>query len=572
MPAGAKEQINTIVNGSTFYKNKPVWIQKFYCVTDYIVSQNINNKHDINKDYVNIHQETMVSILGIDNRQISTMLKDAVRSGLLIKDGIWKAAVIARNGKESIYIEEGKSYGYQFKGQYELTGQTIEDNRTMNEKFLSNTWDKFGKYFKGLPEYRETLSFIKIDVTNIEEMIHEVLCTKQKKKSQKEKYNEFIGEPELHSVGNNKKIITNIPFDGVIAPAKNHALSKAACSYLGYIEGGVIVPCEDCDFEIVRYRDKSALTSIAKCNRALYLINNGYMIPTRTHKSSRVFCAVTNLNKALRKAIRLDGKKIVGLDIANCQPLLASVLISDYWFNKTGNVPEDVRQYIYDCETGRFYENFMKEINLPDELRSQFKVDFFGKVFFSMVIEESNELKDMFIKKYPSCWEAICHIKGGTYSDDYNFFAKKLQALEASIIFDDVNVTLMRMGIKAFNIFDSVYVNNRQDFEVAKQLTKDAFNKYSLNPTLNIEYEEHLLENEEQEVRNQHDGGVTDTQILKETEITTEHKPEAELTPEEQRYIDEWEERLRKNEERDKEQEMIRKSYLDSSVKKRWWG
>ena len=67
------------------------------------------------------------------------------------------------------------------------------------------------------------------------------------------------------------------------------------------------------------------------------------------------------------------------------------------------------------------------------------------------------------------------------------------------------------------------------------------------------------------------DNGVLDAQILNETEIAIEHKPDAELTADEQRYIDECEERLRRNEERDKEQEMIRKSYLDRSVKNRRW-
>ena len=576
IPAGATEKIDTIVYGSAFYKNKPVWIQKFYCLADYIAAQNINNEHDIDKDYVNIHQETMAAILGVDNRQVAAMLKDAVSSGLLIKDGIFKAAVIAGSGKNKIYIADGKSYGYQFKEHYELTEIRIADNRSMNEHLINNTWDKFGKYFRGLPEYRNTLSFIKIDAANIEDMLHEVLSNKQKKKSQKEKYSDFISETELHSVENNKKIITTIPFDGVIVPAKNHTLSTAACSYLSCFEGGVFVPCELCTIEIVRYRDKSALTSIAQCKRALYLINSGYMIPTRTHECSRVFCAVTNLNRALRKAIRLDGKKIIGLDIANCQPLLASVLIKKYWRDKEANLPNDVAQYIHDCEAGQFYNNFMIEINLPDELRAQFKEDFFSKVFFSKVIEKNNVLKDMFIKKYPSCWVAICDIKGGMYSDDYNYFARMLQAVEASIIFDDVNLGLISKGIKAFNIFDSIYVNNRQDFETAKQMTKEAFNRYGLNPTLKIEYEEHLTYDEEQNVREQHHGRVSGTQIIDQIidqiEKAIEHKPEAELTADEQRHIDEWEERLRKNEERNKEQEMIRKSYLDRSVKDRRWG
>ena len=67
------------------------------------------------------------------------------------------------------------------------------------------------------------------------------------------------------------------------------------------------------------------------------------------------------------------------------------------------------------------------------------------------------------------------------------------------------------------------------------------------------------------------DNGVLDAQILDKTETEIQYKPDADLTADEQRSIDEWEERLRKNEERDKEQEMIRKSYLDRSIKNRRW-
>ncbi len=578
-PAGAKEKIDIIVDGSTFYKNKPVWKQKFYYLCDYIATQNLNNEHDVNKDYVNVHQETMAGVLGIDNRQMATVLKDSVGKDLLKTDGIWKAAVISRRGNEVVYIEEGKSYGYQFSDWNELTEISIMDNRGMNKKIINNTWEKSGKDNSVLQEYQDVLSFIKIDESRVNETLSEILSNKQKKKKQKENYRDFISETELHFEERNNKKYEYIPFDGVIVPEQTSTNSKAACSYLDSLQGGVFVPCQSNELTTSRKRNKAAKglyeepvqTTITRCRKALYIINGGYMIPTRPEKHSRVYCEVTNLNRELRRSIRLDGKKIIGLDIANSQPLIASILIKKYWMDKPGGVPEDVTRYQCDCEAGMFYNYFMTDINLPDELRPQFKEDFFSKVFFSMVIEKNNVLKDLFIGKYPSCWEAICEIKGGLYSDDYNCFAKLLQSVESAIIFDDVNMGLIMAGVKAFNIFDSIYVNNRKDLELAKALMVAAFNKFGVHPTIKTEYEEHLSENEQLKVPEHAHSVVLDARIPTQTEIEVECMPAAGLTAEEQKYIQELDEICKKGEARSKEQELIRQSYLDRTVKGSRW-
>ena len=190
----------------------------------------------------------------------------------------------------------------------------------------------------------------------------------------------------------------------------------------------------------------------------------------------------------------------------------------------------------------------MRQINISEELKSQFKQDFFRKVFFSKVIEKNNALKDMFIKKYPNCWDALCELKGGLYSMDYNEFAKGLQEIEAAIIFDNVNMGLIRRGINAFNIFDSVYVNSRENYEIAEQLIIKAFKEFDVKPTLRLEYEEHSIENERQ---------------------VAISKSIAELTREEQDYLEELDEVIAKNEKRRKEQEAFRQYYLNRSVRGR---
>ncbi len=67
------------------------------------------------------------------------------------------------------------------------------------------------------------------------------------------------------------------------------------------------------------------------------------------------------------------------------------------------------------------------------------------------------------------------------------------------------------------------------------------------------------------------DSGVLDTQIPEETAIAMEDKSETGLTAAEQEYIDGLEKMRRRDEERTKEQEMIRQSYLDKTVKGSRW-
>ena len=285
-----------------------------------------------------------------------------------------------------------------------------------------------------------------------------------------------------------------VPFGGVIVPEKTVNFDKKT-------QSGNSIRCEPCTFNIADCRDSEDETSlyiepdsmtIARCNKALFVINEGYMVVTRPVQHSRVYCAVTHLNRELREHLRLNGKRVAGIDIRNSQPLIACIIIRRYWIDKLGYLPDDVLRYQAACESGQFYDGFMQAFKLPAALRSEFKADFFSKVFFSMVTEKENILKAMFIERYPSVWQMVCDEKGGLYSRNYGEFASKLQKAEATIIFDNVNMELLRRGIKAFNIFDSIYVNSREDYDLALQLIKETFYELGLNPSFNTEGIENL--------------------------------------------------------------------------------
>lgn len=503
MPAGAKEIIDSLVDASPAYINKPVWKQKFYHLADYVTDQNTSRELDPSIEYVNLNETISAKILGVNNQEIANILRDTISSGLFMCDGISYRATTAQKGKKTVFLTEGKSRGFQFRQWNPIKEVTVIDCRSTYERTFINSKKMLLNHDKSLRDYNEVLTRIKIDESDVEECLSKTFKEKRKKKSQKENYRRLIKNFKNNIRPNNNIQCTYIPLVGAFVPIKDLEVFSMVPSYLDKNKHGAFVPCTPAIFEIRRFNDLGsdeikAIT--ARCNRSKFIINGGYVLPTRPNKGSRVYNAITNLKRELRKAIRLDGKKIVGLDISNSQPLIATILLREYWMNKAGYLPDDVRQYQADCETGQFYNNFMRIIDVPYDLRPLFKENFFAMVFFGEVKEWSHVLKDLFVDRYPNCWEAICELKGEPRTNDYKRFSKRLQKKEAEIIFDRINMGLIRQGILAFNIFDSIYVNNRHDFEIAKQLTKEAFNEYGLNPTLKLEYEEHLAENEMMEM------------------------------------------------------------------------
>ena len=529
MPAGTKDKVDIIVDNSTFYRNKHVWKQKFYYLCDYITAQNINTEIDTDADYVNINEEITAKILGVNNQEIATMLRNSVAADLFKKDGIVIRATKTKIDNKTVYLTEGKSCGYQFNDWNYLEEVTVSESRSSSNKTISKAQRFLLSYDKNLKLYHETLKFIKLDESKPEKIILEILSANQKKKSQKENYDRFMKlyKRNLHKRNPNKHTIPYIlPLDGAFVPIQNDANLKAVLSYLNTFRYGAFVPGQFFDTVLsypgnfkdgkfvpdetkkpIEMNSHEVIDAIIRYRRSINVINGERIFSSRPNRKSRVYNDITSLKRELRKMILFDGKKVIGLDIANSQPLIAYILIKDYWLKKlqidSGQqgsmsiLPQDVEQYRADCETGMFYNNFMRQLNLPDHLRRQFKNDFFAKVFFSEHKIWKDPLKDLFMEKYPSCWEAICKLKGGLNSKKYNQFSIMLQEKEAKIMFDTVNIQLINLGIKAFNIFDSIYVNNMKDYDTARKITLEAFKAYGLHPTITPEYiEEDNNENE----------------------------------------------------------------------------
>lgn len=208
---------------------------------------------------------------------------------------------------------------------------------------------------------------------------------------------------------------------------------------------------------------------------------------SRPREHGRVHTNLTNLPRELRSYLRYEGKSFMEIDVRNSQPLIASILVKAYFEKQQlDKLPDDVIQYQKDCEDGKFYDYFMEINNIEQdqESRKDFKKVFFSKVFFSKVTNLANPLKDQFMERYPSCYEAICSIKGGLNSNDYNQFAITLQCKEAELIFDEVNMSLLKMKIPTFNIYDSILCLPEHQ-RIVEEMILSAFKSVGILPKLN---------------------------------------------------------------------------------------
>jgi len=177
IPKDIFEPVNKMIENDAFYKHKPIWKQKLYHLFEYIALQNIDNELGPTSDYVNINMERTAKILAVNNKQMAKILKDCVSNRLLRKDGIMKKAVKVKVGKRTIYLEQGKSYGYQFNVVPDLIEVTIDDNRSLYSRNVHDL-KKLANSQEDLRAYQEVLSQISIDTEGLEETFKQILENK----------------------------------------------------------------------------------------------------------------------------------------------------------------------------------------------------------------------------------------------------------------------------------------------------------------------------------------------------------------------------------------------------------
>ena len=233
-------------------------------------------------------------------------------------------------------------------------------------------------------------------------------------------------------------------------------------------------------YEVIPEKMPTELIAVNK------ILSIGVKVSPRKNSAGRVYTTLTNLPRIYRPFLRLNGKPLIGFDIANSQPLIASIVFRMYSERTYDCIKDDVLQYQAACEDGLFYEYFMKLNNVDttcDDTRTKFKAEFFGKVFYTKEVEKENYLKTQFKEKYPTCYEAIFNIKGGLYSKEYKMFPVMMTEIETAIMFQ-TNIEVIKMGYDVVNIFDSLYSDSEEAIAKAKRIVIEKFNEVGICPKL----------------------------------------------------------------------------------------
>ncbi len=219
----------------------------------------------------------------------------------------------------------------------------------------------------------------------------------------------------------------------------------------------------------------------------------------------RVHTPLTSLAKPLRCCLSVDGETLVGLDLANSQPLIAGICARQFFnsakgrqrllqrsFNNQANpyrfrqsIKEarpkrlGVERYIALCEDGLFYESLMQE----GDDRDRFKQRFYPNVFFGENHWRSS-LKERFEHRHPEVAEMLRKMK----RKEYQRSAWLLQNIEAMLFIDCIanRIRSERQELPLFTIHDCL-LTVPQDIDYLASVIRDEFAKLSVDPTLKKE-------------------------------------------------------------------------------------
>lgn len=149
----------------------------------------------------------------------------------------------------------------------------------------------------------------------------------------------------------------------------------------------------------------------------------------------RVHTPITSLPKGLRSCLRIDGHRLVGLDLANSQPLIAGLVASQFHGSKAtqarlrqrifraganpyhcrkprpagraANRP-DLQRYMELCEAGQLYESLMSPDDDRDRIKRCFLTAMYGKNHWE------DRLKKRLTSQYPSVAGMLWSLKAKT--------------------------------------------------------------------------------------------------------------------------------------------------------------
>jgi len=228
---------------------------------------------------------------------------------------------------------------------------------------------------------------------------------------------------------------------------------------------------------------------------AIEMIESRTFFQTVDNTAGRLHNNITNLSRQIRPFLRYGNENLIEIDIANSQPFLFNVLISEALKNPSfhsffnfnhGNIilsyDSGLERYKELTSRGELYEYLMKEMGIKED-RETFKKRFFGKICYCKENPRyiTRERK-IFAKLFPAVSAIISYYK----IEDYKQLAIKLQRAEADIMINTVAKKLAEQGIFLLTIHDSI-LTTKENVEIVKETILTEFkNKFNLIPTFKI--------------------------------------------------------------------------------------
>ncbi len=208
--------------------------------------------------------------------------------------------------------------------------------------------------------------------------------------------------------------------------------------------------------------------------QVLQLVNDGGRVQNPEDKSGgRFFSNVTNMKKELRKHLRVDGERLMEVNVRNCQPLTLVPVLEEQGV--------ECPEYRRLCEEGTLYDFLADKAGIS---RDQAKRELIACTFFGRNGSRS-ATKTAFRKAFPKVAKAIRTIK----QQDYTELATRLQRAESNLIIRTACDRLRKEHPKMFctPIHDSV-VAKPADIETVACIVREAFASIGLSPKIEAKW------------------------------------------------------------------------------------
>ena len=218
------------------------------------------------------------------------------------------------------------------------------------------------------------------------------------------------------------------------------------------------------------------------------LISNGDIFFVVDQKGNRAHTNLTNLASDLRQFITYNDRKLGQVDIMNSQPFLLNVVIKKRINFASDEEVLEYQKYKKLTQEGKFYEYLMENFGIDNtnkKARNEFKLLFFGRVFFDVNRTKLKKEEELFQELFPTIFKIIRELK----QDDYTNLAISLQKAESKAIITECvrRIRIERPEIFVSTIHDSI-VGELSSLEYFKTVLEDVFElNYNLKPGIKTE-------------------------------------------------------------------------------------